>query len=135
MLTTNEDLEALLGRLNKSFTLAGDGVYLIAMGSGQPPAALRIEPPVLVLQVQVGRLPRGGDAQMVSLLERLLELNASGLLHAAFALEAGNIVLTSALEVESLDPNELEAVLADMDIALSEHVPALSKLADRLGLE
>jgi Tir chaperone family protein CesT len=65
----------------------------------------------------------------------LLELNASGLLHAAFALEAGNIVLTSALEVESLDPNELEAVLADMDIALSEHVPALSKLADRLGLK
>jgi hypothetical protein len=135
MLTTNEDLEALLGRLNKSFTLADGGVYLVAMGAGQPPAALRFEPPVLVIQVQVGRSPRGGDAQMVSWLERLLELNASGLLHAAFALESGNIVLTSALEVGNLDANELEAVLGDMDIALSEHVPALRELADRLGLK
>ena len=135
MIQNNEDLEGLLRRLNKGFALAGEGVYLVGMGEGRPPAALSIQPPVLVLQIDVGRLPHGSAEAMVPLLERLLELNASGLVHAAFALESGSIVLTAALEIVSLDSNELEAALADMDIALAEHVPALRELSKRLGLE
>ena len=50
------------------------------------------------------------------------------LLHAAFGLENDQIVLAAALELESLDLNELEAVLADIDVALSEHVPVLRGL-------
>jgi hypothetical protein len=56
------------------------------------------------------------------------------LLHAAFAIESGQIVLTAALELQNLDTNELEAVLSDLDMALSEHVPALVSLAKGLGL-
>jgi hypothetical protein len=134
MIANNEDLEALLRRLNKTFALAGQGIYLVPVGAGQPPAALSIQPPVLVLQVQVGQLPRGNADKLVSYLKRLLELNTDGLLHAAFALEADTIVLTSALEIESLDANELEAVLADVDVALSQHVPALKQLSKSLGL-
>jgi Tir chaperone family protein CesT len=134
MIANNDDLEALLRRLNKTFVLAGDGVYFVSVGAGQPPAALSIQTPVLVLQVQVGELPHGNAESLVSYLKRLLEINADGLLHAAFALENGAIVLTSALEIESLDANELEAVLADVDVALSQHVPALKALAASLGL-
>jgi hypothetical protein len=134
MIANNDDLEALLSRLNKSFSLAGDGVYLVPIGAGQPPAALSIQPPVLVLQAQVGQLPSGKADGMVRFLRRLLEINAGGLLHAAFALDADTIVLTAALEIESLDSNELEAVLADMDVALSQHVPELKQLTKSLGL-
>jgi hypothetical protein len=134
MIANNEDLEALLRRLNKTFALAEQGIYLVPVGAGQPPAALSIQPPVLVLQVQVGQLPRGNADKLVSYLKRLLELNADGLLHAAFALESDTIVLSAALEIESLDANELEAVLADMDVALSQHVPALKQLSKSLGL-
>lgn len=134
MIANNEDLEALLRRLNKTFALAGDGVYLVPVGSGQPPAALSIQPPVLVLQAQVGQLPRGNAQSLVTFLKRLLEINAGGLLHAAFALENDAIVLSSALEIESLDANELEAVLADIDVALSQHVPELKELSKSLGL-
>ncbi len=134
MIANNEDLEALLRRLNKTFALAGDGVYLVPVGAGQPPAALSIQAPVLELQVQVGQLPRGNAEGLVAYLKRLLEINAGGLLHAAFALEADDIVLTAALEIESLDANELEAVLSDMDVALSEHVPGLKVLSKSLGL-
>ena len=35
--------------------------------------------------------------------------------------------------LENLDSNELEAVLADLDMALGEHVPALVELAKSLG--
>jgi hypothetical protein len=134
MIANNEDLEALLRRLNKTFALAEQGIYLVPVGAGQPPAALSIQPPVLVLQVQVGQLPRGNADKLVTFLKRLLQINADGLLHAAFALDSDTIVLTSALEIESLDANELEAVLAEMDVALSQHVPELKQLSKSLGL-
>jgi hypothetical protein len=135
MISTNEDLEAHLSRLNRGFERAGDaGVLLVSMGPGQPPCALSISPPVLVAQVAVAKAPPGDDASSARFMRRLLELNASGLLHAAFAIEHGQIVLTAALELQNLDTNELEAVLADLDMALSGHVPGLVSLSKSLGL-
>src|SRR4029079_10023987 len=134
MIASNEDLEGLLTGLHRNHEQAGSaGVYLVGMGPGQPPCALSISPPVLVAQLQVGPLPKLSDRALAQYLRRLLELNASGLLHAAFALEADEIVLTAALELQNLDANELAAVLADLDIALSEHVPSLVALAQQLG--
>ena len=42
-------------------------------------------------------------------------------------------MLTAALELQNLDANELAAVLGDLDMALSEHVPSLVALAQQLG--
>ena len=134
MVADNEDLEALLTGLNRRFELAGDaGVYLVSMGPGQSPCALSISPPVLLAQVQVGPLPKLSDRASVTYLRHLLQLNSSGLLHAAFALEADQIVLTAALELQNLNSNELSAVLSDLDQALSEHVPDLVALSQSLG--
>jgi Zn-dependent protease with chaperone function len=84
--------------------------------------------------VRVAEAPRTDDASSASFMRRLLELNASGLLHAAFAIESGLIVLTAALELQNMDTNELEAVLSDLDMALSEHVPDLVALSKSLGI-
>jgi hypothetical protein len=135
MIASNEDLEGHLARLNRSFERAEDAdVYLVSMGPGQPPCALNISPPVLVAQVRVATAPARDDAGSARFMRRLLELNVSGLLHAAFGVESGQIVLTSALELQNLDMNELEAVLADLDMALSQHVPSLVALSKSLGL-
>ena len=135
MIASNEELEGHLTRLNRSFERSDSGdVYLVSMGPGQSPCALNISPPVLVAQVRVSDAPRTDDAASASFMRRLLELNASGLLHAAFAIENGLIVLTAALELQNLDTNELEAVLSDLDMALSEHVPDLVALSKRLGV-
>jgi Putative bacterial sensory transduction regulator len=134
MIANNEDLAAALQRLNRSFEPAGDvGVYLVSMGPGQPPCALHLSPPVLVVQVEVAPVFELGDRERAQFFRRLLELNASGLLHAAFAIEADQIVLTAALPLENLDSNELEAVFGDLDMTLAEHVPALVELAKSLG--
>lgn len=135
MIASNEDLEGLLNRLNRGFERADDAdVYLVSMGPGQSPCALNISPPVLVAQVSVAPAPEADDAGSARFMRRLLQLNASGLLHSAFAIEGSEVVLTAALELENLDANELEAVLSDLDMALSEHVPGLVSLAKNRGL-
>lgn len=89
--------------------------------------ALRLEPPVLVVRVEIGRAPSSPEASL-SLFRKLLELNATSMVHSAFGLEGDRIVLSAALELASLDLNELEAVLSDIDLALAEHVPTLHEM-------
>jgi hypothetical protein len=128
MARTGEDLEGYLIKLERRFEKLDDGTYLIAMASRQPPLAMRVVPPLVVMQIDIGRVPEQDPARCSALYRRLLELNAQDLMHAAYGLTGERITLTSALELDNLDLNELEAVLADMSLALSEHVPALRQL-------
>jgi hypothetical protein len=102
---------------------------LVRLAANQPPAALRLSGPLLVVQVEIGPLPK--DASLhTALFRKLLELNASDLVYAAYALNADNdnIVLLAAHELVSLDANELETTLADFDLALANHVGMLHGL-------
>jgi hypothetical protein len=127
MIRTSDDLEAQLGRLGRRYERTPDGTFILSLGSNNPPAALLMVPPVLVVQVAIGAAPSDVVAA-APVYKKLLELNASALLHAAFGLENDQIVLAAALELDSLDLNELEAVLADIDVALGEHVPLLRSM-------
>jgi hypothetical protein len=127
MIRTSDDLEAQLGRLGRRYERTQDGTFVVAIGPNQPPAALLLVPPVLVVQVAIGNAP-AELAVAAPIYKKLLELNASALLHTAFALENDQIVLAAALELDNLDLNELEAVLTDIDVALGEHVPTLRSM-------
>lgn len=131
MATSSEDLEAYLHRLDRRYQRLDDGTCLVSLGAGQPPAAMRVAPPVVVLQVDIGPAPEGEGPDVARLFRRLLELNATDLMHVAYALEDGHIVLVAALELETCDLSELEAVLANFDLALAQHVPDLRQLAGK----
>jgi hypothetical protein len=128
MVKSDEDLEMLLSRLERRFERLDNGTFLVAVGANLAPVAIRIATPVLVTQVEIGNAPRGDAGLEAKVFRKLLELNALDLLHAAYALEGDRIVLTAALELENLDLNELEAVLADLALALSKHVPMLLEM-------
>lgn len=130
MISVSQDLETFLSRLERPFERAAAGTYVLRMGAGGALVALRIEPPVLVVRADIGQVPSSPDASR-SLYRKLLELNASALVHAAYGLEGDQIVLAAALELTSLDLNELEAVLADVDLALAEHVATLHEMVKR----
>ncbi|HEY2409530.1 MAG TPA: CesT family type III secretion system chaperone [Polyangiaceae bacterium] len=130
MIQTSEDLEGYLSRLERRFERAQDGTYLISMGADRPLVALRLAPPVLVAQVAIGA-PPSDAVKSAALFRRMLEFNAQALLHAAYGLEGDRIVLSAALELRSLDLNELEAVLADLDMALAAQVPVLRELGQK----
>ncbi|MEO6601599.1 MAG: CesT family type III secretion system chaperone [Polyangiaceae bacterium] len=130
MIQSNEDLEGYLSRLERRFERAEDGTYLLSMGADRPLVALRVAAPVLVAQVDIGPAPKD-DATAAPLFRKLLVLNATALVHAAYGIEGSSIVLSAALELKNLDLNELEAVLADLDMALANQVPMLRELSSK----
>ena len=131
MVKSHEDLEAYLTRLERRFERLEDGTYLIAVAPNQPPVAVRMEPPVLLVQVKIGAAPSGDPGAEAAVFRRLLELNASDLLHAGYGLDGSTIVLSAALELDNLDLNELEATLADVAMALAKHVPVLREMVQK----
>jgi hypothetical protein len=131
---TVKDVEAYLGRLNRSFKALDTepGTFLISSGEKYPPVALRVDPPIVLIRVHIGDAIGGNSGDETSaLFRRLLQLNARGLVHASYGLEDNRIVLSSALELENLDFNELEAALDEIDLALAQQVPELAKLSKK----
>jgi hypothetical protein len=127
---TVNDVEAYLGKMNRRYSLVGDqpGTFLVHGGDNMPPTALRVDPPLVVLRVHVGDV-EGDDAVNAPLFKKLLTLNARSLVHASFGLEDRRIVLVSALELQNLDYNELEATLDEIDVTLAQQVPSLAELS------
>jgi hypothetical protein len=124
------DVEAYLGKMNRQYSTVDDqpGTFLVRGGTNMPPTALRVDPPLVVLRVHVGDV-EGNDATNVELYKKLLTLNAKSLVHTSFGLEDSRIVLVSALELENLDYNELQAALDEIDVTLAQQVPGLAELS------
>ncbi|MDR1326228.1 MAG: YbjN domain-containing protein [Treponema sp.] len=57
---------------------------------------------------------------------KLLELNASDIVHGAYALEGEQVVLIDTLEYDAMDYLEFRATLDAFSLALSQHYPILS---------
>ena len=81
-------------------------------------------PPVLVLRVKVMDVPKGG--RRAELNQRLLELNATDLVHGSYGISDGAIVLTEALELEHLDYEEFQAAYESLTVALATHLRELA---------
>ena len=79
---------------------------------------------MLLLRVDVMTLPTDG-AQTATLTRRLLELNASDLLHGSYGIQDQQIVLTEALELSALDFEEFLASYESMILALASHLREL----------
>jgi hypothetical protein len=129
MASSLEDIEGYLQKLERRYEKLEDGTLLVSMGQGQSPVALLVVPPVVVLQVGITDVPLAKSdveaAVNAPLFRKLLELNANDLVHPAYGLENDRVVLASALDLDNLGLSELEAVLADMEMALANHVPVL----------
>jgi hypothetical protein len=124
---TREDVETYLYQLDRRFE-DQHGTLLVSTGAGSPPIAIQIAAPIVVIRVTIGTAPTD-EGQRMRLFKRLLEHNASDLMHASYGLEGETVVLSGALALDNLDINELEATLSDIDMALGRHVPGLFEAA------
>jgi len=131
---TAEDVENYLLKLGRPFEKAEGSseeagtMTFVVKTQGGPPFAIRVSPPIVAVNAAIGPVPKDASHQL-PLFRRLLELNAGDLMHAAYGIEEDQIVLSAALALENLDTNELEATLADMDVALVQHTAELAGTA------
>jgi hypothetical protein len=122
-----EDIEAFLDRLDaeeSSYKEVEPGLWILKPGGALDfDVVVHYSPPVVVLRVKVMELPKD-KVQLADLSRRLLELNASDLVHGSYGIEqnSNSIVLTEALELEHLDYEEFLAAYESMTLALASHL-------------
>ncbi|MBI4409725.1 MAG: hypothetical protein HY561_08465 [Gemmatimonadetes bacterium] len=127
---TREDLESYLIRMGVSFEEVAEGMWVIRPAEGGAPVVVHYSPPVVLLRLKVLELPRDKDeARLARFYRRLLELNAADIVHGSYGIEANELVLSDALELESLDFPELRSSYESLTLAASSHLPALAELA------
>ncbi len=124
---TTSDVERFLTDSGLKFQDYGSGLFIVTdETSGLHHLAIKVQDDVVVFSLRVMDLPAPGAPGREALFETLLKLNGKGLLHAAFALLEDGVFLQAALPLLNLDPNEMQAVLDDIGLAVSQHVPELA---------
>lgn len=132
-MVTREDIEGFLDRLSQ------DGATYKEIEPGlwkvRPSGALEVDfivhynPPVVVLRVKVMDLP-ATNGKSDGLNRRLLELNASDLVHGSYGISDDSIVLTEALELAHLDYEEFQSSYEAMTLALATHLRELTTFSE-----
>ena len=125
---TKEDIESFLIRLSATgatYTEVEPGFWIVRPSpESDLSVAVNFSPPVVLLRVDVMTLPEDA-VQTATLPRRLLELNASDLLHGAYGIQNEQIVLVEALELSALDYDEFLASYESMTLALASHLREL----------
>jgi hypothetical protein len=123
---TREDVESYLMRGNNQYEEVSEGMWVVRRPDDSEKIVVKLAPPVCVVRLKVMEVPREQEHR-AELYQTLLELNVSDMLHGAYGLEAGNVVLTDALQLENLDYNEFQATLDEFTMAIAAHYGRLSK--------
>ena len=128
-MVSREDFEAFLDRLTATGATAAEvepNLWRVRPGGALDfDVVVSYAPPVALLRVKVMDLPDDPAAE-AALARRLLELNATDLLHGAYGFTRDAVVLTDALELAHLDYDEFRASYESMTLALASHVRELA---------
>jgi len=128
-MVTREGIEGFLDRL------AANGATVREVEPGlwavTPSGALGVDvvvhytPPVVLFRVKVMDIPND-NGRGANLNRRLLELNATDLVHGSYGIADNSIVLTEALELDHLDFEEFLSSYESMTLALATHLRELA---------
>ena len=127
-MVTKEDIEGWLNRLSAdgaSFSEVESGLWVVRpSGELDFSVVVHFSPPVVLLRVKVMTLPANAGA-VATLSRRLLELNATDLVHGSYGIEDNSIVMNETLELSHLDYEEFLAAYESITVALASHLREL----------
>ncbi|MDA1081023.1 MAG: hypothetical protein O2973_04965 [Gemmatimonadetes bacterium] len=129
----HDDIQSFLDRLDASgatYTEISDGLWSVRPGGDLDfSLVVHYSPPVVVLRVNVMDLPKKA-AKKTALYRRLLEINATDLLHGSYGIQEEAVVLTEALELAHLDFEEFLASYESITLALASHIRELASFRE-----
>jgi len=79
---------------------------------------------LVIIRAEIMDVPKNN---LLELYTKLLELNASDVVHGAYALDKKKIILIDTLRYDSMDIKDFQASLDSLGMALADHYPVLSK--------
>jgi hypothetical protein len=125
-MVTRDDLESFLIRMDMDWSEVDEGMFLVQSPSGG--VVVHFSEPVLLLRMKVMDLPNGGS-DLGDLYRTLLELNATDIVHGAYGIENGELILSDTLELQTLDFEELQASVESLQYAAASHLGRIKDLA------
>ena len=132
-MVNREDIEKFLDRLSNegaSYREIEPGLWSINPGGEfDMSVVVHHSPPVIVLRVKVMDAP-SDDSTSARINRRLLEFNATDLLHGSYGIDNDSIVLTEALELDHLDFTEFLAAFESITLALPSHLRELATIRE-----
>ena len=127
-MVTKEEVEGFLDRISAegvSYREVEPGLWVVKPGGELDfDLVVNYTPPVVLLRVKVMSLPKD-EGELATLSRRLLELNATDLVHGSYGIEEDSIVMTEALELAHLDYEEFQAAYESINVALASHLREL----------
>ena len=122
---SREKVEGYLVKLSLTFQEAGTGSWVVRDAEkGINDLLVILADPLVILRINVMETPATGREK---LFEELLRLNATDMVHGAYALDGKNLVIIDTLEADTLDLEEFQASIDAIGLALAQHYRILSK--------
>ena len=130
-MVNREDLESYLIRMDLDYEEVAEGMYVCQSNEGAAVMVVHHSPPVVLVRLKVMDLPADSAGQNGPgvLYRRLLELNATDIVHGAYGIEEGELILSDTLELDTLDFPELQASFESLQLAASGHLETIRRLA------
>ena len=125
-MVSREDLESFLIRMDLEYDEVDEGMFLTRGEDGGAPVVVHYADALLIIRMKVMDLPTEGS---VELYRTLLELNATEVVHGAYGIEDGDLILSDTLELETLDFHELQASMESITLAAATHIEQIRGLA------
>ena len=120
-----EKVEGYLVKLSLTFQEAGTGSWVVRDSEkGINDLLVILADHLVILRINVMEAPAAGREK---LFEELLRLNATDMVHGAYALDGRNVVIVDTLEADTLDLEEFQASIDAIGLALAQHYRILSK--------
>ncbi len=129
-MVTRDDLESYLIRMDLEWNEVDEGMFLVQSQSGG--VVVHLSDPLLLVRLKVMDLPNG-EFDLSGLYRVLLELNATDIVHGAYGIEDGELILTDTLGLQTLDFEELQASVESLQFAASSHLERIKVLAGAAG--
>ncbi|MFK7987077.1 MAG: hypothetical protein AB8I08_13720 [Sandaracinaceae bacterium] len=123
---SREDIEAYLERSGHHYREVNEGTWLVTDPSDdRDNAVVQLAEGLVIFRLKVLTMDRVIEAKREAFFEKILGFNAEDMIHGAYGVSNGDVVMTATLRLENLDFSEFSGTLDDFSVALTNHFPQL----------
>ena len=118
-------IEGFLVKLALTYQKPAPGSWVVSDSElGLENLVIVLSEPLVIVRINVMQVPSAGKDK---LFEELLRINATDMVHGAYAVDGTNIIIIDTLEADTMDIEEFKASIDAIGLALAQHYRTLSK--------